>query len=219
MNRSLLLYLLALSFLLSPTSSKSSPPSSQGGELKRGFQRGLSKYLLHQTITVYGDTSRYYYRLRQVRAESNFNPRATSDFRGWKKQGIDTVTAIRNNMGAAGLSQFIFATAQRYGAQTINTNSADGNVYETDIYNPFWSLSAMCRYMKNIELFLVAKANNVARRNLLTNRKFTEQCALSSYNAGEGRIQLLLKKYSTWDDLKYRLPIETRNYVNKIIPL
>jgi len=175
------------------------------------------EFLKKEVIVAYGDSSRYEYRVKQVRAESNFNPRATSDFKGWRKQKLDTVTAIRNNMGAAGLSQFIFATAERYGANAVNTNAADENNYSTDIYNPFWSLRSMCKYMKAIDVFLIARTEPKVRARLISNRKFAEQCATASYNAGEGRVVKLLKKYATWDVMKYHLPAETRTYSNKIV--
>ncbi len=174
-------------------------------------------YLKKEVVAVFGDTTRLQYRINQVRAESNFNPRATSDFKNWKKQGIDTVTAIRNNMGAAGLSQFIFATAERYGAETITTNAAIEKKYRADIYNPYWSLRSMCLYMKNIETFLIAQSTPKVRTRLMTDRKFLELCSTASYNAGEGRIQKLLKKHENWDELKYRLPQETSLYSEKIV--
>lgn len=173
--------------------------------------------LKNEVVATFGDTTRLQYRVNQVRAESNFNPRATSDFKNWKKQGIDTVTAIRNNMGAAGLSQFIFATAERYGAETITTDAAMEKEYRADIYNPLWSLRSMCLYMKNIELFLIAQSTPKVRTRLMTDRRFLELCSTASYNTGERRVQKLLKKHDNWDDLKYRLPQETRLYAEKIV--
>ncbi len=219
--------LLLLSLLVcfgSPTQTYSNPPAllSNGwraNPVNAGFIPALVKwklYLSQQVIAIFGDTARLHYRIKQVNAESNWNPRATSDFKNWKKQKLDTVTAIRNNMGAAGLTQFIFATAARYGAQTILPNAAAEKEFRTDIYNPFWSLRAMCLYLKNIQLLLISRSNPKVRTQLLSNKKFIEQCVTASYNCGEGRLQLLLKQYSEWNDIKYRLPLETQNYTDKI---
>lgn len=202
MNRSLLLFLLACFGLPILTCSNVT---------------AHKEYLKQEVITSYGNATRLQYRLNQVAAESNWNPRATSDFKGWKKKGLDTITAIKNGYGAAGLTQFIFATAKRYGADMINTAAACDTVYRTDIYNPFWSLRAMCRYMKSIDVFLLARTGPKVRSKLQTNRKFNEQCATASYNAGEGRILKLLKKYASWELIKYRLPRETIEYSEKIV--
>lgn len=179
--------------------------------------RSYMYYLKQQHTMIFGDTLRYRYRVRQIRAESNFNPRATSDFRNWKDQGVDTVTAIRSNMGAAGLAQFIWATAQRYNAQSISTTAANDTTLRADIYNPFWSLNAHCRYMKNIMLMLQQARNTQVRRLFALDKQLLELCAVSAYNCGEGRVLAALKKYSQWEKIKIRLPRETVMYAERVV--
>ena len=175
------------------------------------------KYLHEQVDAVYADSSFYSYRRVQVWAESRDNPHATSDFGGWAKMKMDTALAVRNGLGAAGLSQFIWPTAERYGVKTISTKAASDAIFESDIYNPYWSLKAMCRYMKSIQLLLISSANSIAKREMLTDRRFAERCSLAGYNAGEGRIMRLLKKYSSWRDIRTKLPLETRTYSDAIV--
>lgn len=179
--------------------------------------RSYLHYLKQQQQFVFGDTLGYHYRVRQIRAESNFNPRATSDFRNWKNQGVDTITAIRSNIGAAGLAQFIWATAQRYNAQSVSTIAADDTTLRADIYNPFWSLQAHCRYMKNIMLLLQQTRNTQARRLFVLNKQFLELCAVSAYNCGERRVLAALKKYTDWEKIKITLPRETVTYAERIV--
>jgi soluble lytic murein transglycosylase-like protein len=175
------------------------------------------KYLHEQVAQTFGDSSSYGCRRAQIYHESRDNPRATSDFAGWKKMGIDTATAVRKGYGAAGLAQFIWPTAERYGAETITTDAASDTIFANDIYNPYWSLKAMCSYMKAIRVMLISRANALARRKLQTDQRFAERCTLAGYNAGEGRVMRLLKKWSKWDNIAVRLPGETRNYINQIV--
>jgi soluble lytic murein transglycosylase-like protein len=163
------------------------------------------------------DPARSQYRLAQVYVESGFNPRATSDFKGWKHKRIDTVTAIRRGMGAAGLCQFIFPTAQRYGALTITTSQADSMTYSTDMYNPAWGLTAMIQYVKSIDRIILATRNPKSRRKLLVDKKFRELCSSASYNTGEGRVLGLLNKDSDWENIRLLLPAETRFYAERIM--
>lgn len=176
------------------------------------------KYLHEQVAQTSADpSSAYVYRRYQIYQESGDNPRATSDFAGWKKMALDTATAVRKGFGAAGLTQFIWPTAEQYGAQTISTHAASDTVFASDIYNPYWSMSAMCAYMKTIRGTLLCTTNSKARRNLMGDRKFLELCSLAGYNAGEGRVLKLLKKHSSWRDLRTGLPLETRNYAENIV--
>ena len=175
------------------------------------------KYLREQVTAINGDISSYAARRAQVWAESRDNPLATSNFGGWQKLRMDTSQAVQDGLGAAGLSQFIWPTAERYGAKSISTKAAHDAIFESDIYNPFWSLKAMCWYMKSIRMMLVSSANSIAKRRMLTDTQFAERCTLAGYNAGEGRIMRLLKKYSSWRDIRTKLPLETRTYSEKIV--
>lgn len=168
-------------------------------------------------VAAYGDSTRYVNRRVQIYQESRDNPRATSDFAGWRKNGVDTVTAVKNGLGAAGLSQFIWPTAERYGAKTISTNAAGDAIFASDIYNPFWSIRANCRYMHDIEQLLIATSNSKAKRRLRYDRRFAELCSCAGYNCGEGRLMKLLKKYDAWNDIRIRLPMETRTYAERIV--
>ena len=175
------------------------------------------KYLHEQVSQVFGDSSSYDCRRAQIYQESGDNPKATSDFAGWKKMRFDTVTAVKKGYGAAGLAQFIWPTAERFGAKTISTKAADDAIFESDIYNPYWSMQAMCIYMKTIRGTLLCTTNSKARRSLMADRKLLELCSLAGYNAGEGRVLRSLKKHSSWRDIRNQLPLETRNYAENII--
>lgn len=129
---------------------------------------------------------------------------------------LDTATAVRKGFGAAGLTQFIWPTAEQYGAQTISTRAASDAIFASDIFNPYWSMTAMCAYMKTIQGTLLCTTNSKARRNLMGDRKFLELCSLAGYNAGEGRVMRLLKSNSKWSDIRIRLPEETRRYAEAI---
>lgn len=193
--------MLALSLSQSPNSSEY-------------FQRVLFVYVKQS----YGSEVPYPYRREQVRAESNYNPRASSDFAGWKKAKLDTVSAIKQRKGAAGLSQFIWPTAQRYGAKTISPSQAESRRDSADIYNPYWSLRSMCSCMKDISKILLTTKNPKARRALTVNRSFQELCATASYNTGEGRIRDRLNKHgASWERIKYSILPEPRLYAEKII--
>jgi hypothetical protein len=198
-----LLFLLVSFGFLIPTFSNSTPP--------------WESYLKQKTIEVYGDSVHYVFRREQVRAESSDNPLATSDFKGWKKLNMDTVDAVKSGFGAAGLSQFIFATAQRFDCESVDTKAAFDTEKKNDIYNPYWSLESMCRYMHSIDVILLSTPNGNARKKLMSDKNFSELCSTAAYNCGEGRIQKLLKKYSSWDELKFSLPKETREYAEKIV--
>ncbi len=188
---------------------------------KSGFERNYRfkwDSQLIQAVRQHQGSEDFFPRLAQIYAESGFNPRATSDFKGWKRSGIDTVTAIRDGMGAAGLVQFIWATGVRYGAVTINTAQADALSYSPDLYNPLWGIDAMCRYMHSIEMILLRTRNPKARRVLLVDRQVMSMMAIASYNTGEGRVLDRINRYGTdWHAVKARLPAETQGYVERIM--
>ena len=213
-----MLFLLALLPWPSPFSSDScSIRTIERTSYERAHPFNWDGILLVYVHEAYGDRDRFHDRLAQIYSESAFNPRATSDFKGWKKAKVDTVTAIRTRMGAAGLCQFIWPTAERYGAQSIDPGQARSRRDQSDIYNPYWSLRSMCRYMKDIERILLATKNPKARRKLLTDRTFRELTATASYNTGEGRIRNRLNKYGdSWTEVKMSILPEPREYAEKI---
>jgi len=170
--------------------------------------------------SVYHSRGRVFYRLAQVYCESGFNPLATSDFANWKRQKMDTITAIRTRKGAAGLSQFIWPTAERYGATTINPSQAEADTFCSDIYNPRWSLPAMSRYMVSIERLLMTTKNRNARRALLSDIHFRELCVTSGYNTGEGRmLGVLNRSGGDWEVIKYEILPEPRLYAERIVSI
>jgi len=166
--------------------------------------------------SAYGDNTRVYYRLAQCYCESGFNVLATSDFAGWKKKHVDTLNAIKKNMGAAGLCQFIWKTAILYNATTVDTKQAFAVKYSTDIYNPLWSLKSMCRYMSYIDFYLLNTKNKTARRKLVIDKEFAEEVSCAAYNTGEGRVLDRLNKYSDWLKIKQSILPEPGNYADKI---
>jgi soluble lytic murein transglycosylase-like protein len=176
------------------------------------------RVLREDVFRVYLDSSKFGYRKAQVYCESGFNPRATSDYGGWRKAHMDTISAILQNKGAAGLSQFIWATASRYGATSVNPDQANCDCHgSNDIYNPYWSLDAMCRYMKAIDLYLLSTCKNRdAKRKLMTDVEFSELVACASYNTGEGRLKNRLNKYSKWDQIAPTILPEPVKYAEKI---
>lgn len=187
-----------------------------GFERQHSFQR-YDQSLLSAVERRYPDKSFVYDRLAQIYCESAFNPLATSDFGGWKKDGLDTVTAIRSAKGAAGLCQFIWPTAQRYGAVSVSTIAANGFTCSADIYNPFWSIDAMCRYMRGIDQYLLTTKSSIARQRLVADRTFRELCATASYNTGEGRIRNRLDHYGgDWMGIASSILPEPRLYAEKI---
>lgn len=106
--------------------------------------------------------------------ESSFNPQA------------------RSPVGAAGLFQFMPATARQYGLSLAP---------EDERLAPEKSARAAARYLKALH------------------RRFGSwPLALAAYNAGEGRVGRLLKETGKNDFLaiRDRLPMETRMYVPKV---
>lgn len=173
---------------------------------------------LLEAVRQHQRDDQFFSRLAQIYAESGFNTRATSDFKGWKRSGIDTVTAIRRGMGAAGLVQFIWPTATRYGATSIATSQANAVTFRADIYNPLWGVDAMCRYMHSIEMILLRTRNPKARRSLLADRRVMNMMAIASYNTGEGRVLDRINRYGAdWQVVRGRLPAETQQYVERIV--
>lgn len=190
---------------------------SEYSRFERTYRFKWDSQLL-QAVRQHQSPEEFFPRLAQIYAESGFNPRATSDFKGWKRGGIDTVTAIRDGMGAAGLVQFIWATGVRYGAISIHPAQADAVSYSPDIYNPLWGIDAMCRYMHSIEMILLRTRNPKARRVLIVNRRVMSMMAIASYNTGEGRVLDRINRYGAdWQAVRPRLPAETQGYVERIM--
>jgi len=107
--------------------------------------------------------------------ESSFNPSA------------------RSPAGAAGLFQFMPATARRFG---LKTSPQDERL------DPRKSAAAAARYL-----------------GVLHRRFDSWPLALAAYNAGEGRVGGLLKKHGAgdFDGIAEKLPLETRLYVPKVL--
>lgn len=215
---SLLLFLLAPLYSLSPHSSSSTRPTPKPVSVYESTHKfRWDEYFVIQVEETYGDQSRFFFRLAQVWCESAFNPRATSDFGGWKKAKIDTVNAIKLRKGAAGLTQFVWDTAQEYGAVSIDPNQAAADTFLADIYNPFWSLRSMNLYAKDIERFLLRVNNASARRKLRLDIEFLELCVTASYNTGPNRMRSRLDRYGgNWPMIKHSILQEPREYAEKI---
>lgn len=106
--------------------------------------------------------------------ESSMNPRA------------------RNPSGAAGLFQFMPATARRFGLRSLPFDERK---------HPEKSARAAARYL-----------------TLLYGEFGSWPLALAAYNAGEGRVKEALggRQGGSFDEIAPRLPIETRLYVPKV---
>ena len=107
--------------------------------------------------------------------ESSFNPKA------------------RSPMGAAGLFQFMPATAERFG---LSLQPSDQRL------DPHHSARAAARYLRTLY------------------GQFADwPLVLAAYNAGEGRVSRLLKARGTrtFSTIENDLPIETRMYVPKVL--
>lgn len=99
----------------------------------------------------------------------------------------------RSPVGAAGLFQFMPATAQRFG---LVLEPKDERL------EPAKSARAAARYLRFLH------------------GKFTSwPLAFAAYNAGEGRVRRLLqeKNASSFEDIAEYLPLETRMYVPKVM--
>jgi len=107
--------------------------------------------------------------------ESSMNPKAKSP------------------VGAAGLFQFMPATAKHMGLKISPTDER---------LNPEKSATAAAKYLR-----------------YLYGRFDDWPLALAAYNAGEGRVGKLLKKHNTqsFDGISPSLPVETQMYVPKIM--
>ena len=113
----------------------------------------------------------------QAEAESSFNPEA------------------RSPVGAAGLYQFMPATAQQFGLRLSP---------EDERLDAIKNARAAAKYLKT-----------------LRNRFGNWSLAFAAYNCGEGRVAKLLRETGgrTFDDIHDKLPAETRMYVPKIAAL
>jgi membrane-bound lytic murein transglycosylase D len=113
----------------------------------------------------------------QAEAESSFNP------------------AARSPVGAAGLYQFMPATAQQFGLRLSP---------EDERLDALKNARAAAKYLK-----------------LLHARFGNWPLAFAAYNCGEGRVSKTLRSTGgkTFDDIHDKLPAETRMYVPKIAAL
>ena len=101
--------------------------------------------------------------------------------------------AARSPVGAAGLFQFMPATAERFG---LSTSPRDERLV------PERSARAAAKYLK------------------LLHKQFDSwPLALAAYNAGEGRVSRTLKskKAKTFEAIEDALPLETQMYVPKVM--
>lgn len=103
--------------------------------------------------------------------------------------------AARSPAGAAGLFQFMPATARRFGLQTTPRDER---------LEPEKSARAAARYLRA----LYAQFRSWP-------------LAFAAYNAGEGRVGKLLQQRpgASFEDIQAGLPVETRMYVPKIMAL
>ena len=113
----------------------------------------------------------------QAEAESTFNP------------------AARSPVGAAGLYQFMPATAQQFG---LSLSPVDERL------DALKNAKAAAKYLK-----------------ILRGRFGNWPLAFAAYNCGEGRVSKTLRSTGgrTFDDIHDKLPAETRMYVPKIAAL
>jgi membrane-bound lytic murein transglycosylase D len=97
-------------------------------------------------------------------------------------------------VGAAGLWQFMPATARRFGLKIDN--------YVDERYDPRKSTEAAMLYLKTLH-----------------NRFDDWTLAVAAYNCGEGCVEKAIKKGNTRDfwELKKFLPKETRRYISRFI--
>lgn len=195
-------------------------PSLSISKYEKKFSFRWDSVLARAVDSVYGAQhreSKFFHRLAQVYCESGFNPRATSDYGGWKKAGLDTVAGIKAGKGAAGLTQFIWSTARTYGAKDVNPAEASSQVEQPVLFNPYWGIRSMSRYMKSIERFLLTVKNVKTRHRLATDGRLLELVACAGYNTGPARLRNRLEKHGAdWKAIRESILPEPRNYAEKI---
>ena len=114
----------------------------------------------------------------RVRVESNFDTSAVS------------------KAGAAGIAQFIPATAFEYGAKTL-----------AERFDATWSINSMVRYIKDIWNYIDSRTDTA-----LTTRNH-QMFSDAGYNWGMGRVVKTMRKAGhTWEDIVPFLPKETQLY-------
>lgn len=120
---------------------------------------------------------------------------------------MNEVAALLERKAAGGLAQFIWPTAQRYGATEVWT-----------LFSPAWSIPAQCRYMLDIVKTLSRTSDGDARRMLFLDGTFQELVATASYNTGENRMLNRLNRYGyDWATIRISILDEPRQYAEKII--
>lgn len=99
-------------------------------------------------------------------------------------------------VGALGLCQFMPATAEEYGIDPLNPEEA---------------INAMVLYTIDIAQFI--EIEKLYPLNYKNAQLFVD----AAYNYGMGRIRRLARTYNyNWDLIYWKLPLETRLYVNRI---
>lgn len=136
--------------------------------------RKYDKIIKSASDRNFGIESDFYWHKARLRVESNFNPKAVSP------------------VGAAGISQFMPATAIEYGAKTL-----------ADRLDPVWSINSMVKYIRDIwDLF--GDAPTTVDRQMLSD---------GGYNWGPSRVLRLTKRVGqTWSGAVSKMPRETQLY-------
>lgn len=130
-------------------------------------------------------------RLKRIFVEEGLPPQAV-----WLAEVESSLDpAARSPAGAAGLFQFMPATARRFGLQTTPRDER---------LEPEKSARAAARYLR-----------------ALHGQFRSWPLAFAAYNAGEGRVGKLLRQRpgASFEDIQAGLPVETRMYVPKILAL
>lgn len=119
------------------------------------------------------------------------------EYVAWHKARIkcesDFNTYAVSPVGAKGLCQFMPGTEAEMG---INA------------FIPEQSIPAMVRYTNAIAAYLQVRFKPDGIRE----QRYVD----AAYNAGMGRVRRMMRAYSTWSIIYYKLPLETRNYVDRI---
>lgn len=143
-------------------------------------------------------TSKYDVLISQ--ATLKYQPAQYPDHVAWHKARIkcesDFNTLAVSPVGAKGLCQFMPATEDEMGI---------------DAFIPEQSIPAMVRYTNSIASYLKVSFENPPGG--VREQRYVD----AAYNTGMGRVRRLMRAYSNnWSLIYYNLPMETRNYVDRI---